>query len=81
MMNDLVLRGGSVLTPEGVVVADVGVSNGVIAALGTTVGEGKTTLDVTGCWVGPALVDIHTHLREPGQEWKEDVESGGSGQL
>ncbi|MDA2978600.1 MAG: dihydroorotase [Actinomycetota bacterium] len=76
MMNDLVLRGGSVLTPEGVVVADVGVSNGVIAALGTTVGEGKTTLDVTGCWVGPALVDIHTHLREPGQEWKEDVESG-----
>lgn len=75
-MPDLVLRGGSVLTPDGVVVADVGISGGVIVALGSDVGEATTTVDVSGCWVGPALVDLHTHLREPGQEWKEDIASG-----
>jgi len=33
-------------------------------------------LDVAGCWVVPGLVDMHVHLREPGQEYKEDVASG-----
>ncbi len=75
-MHDLVLSGGSVLTPDGVVVQDVGITNGVVAALGATVGDARTTIDVSGCWVGPALVDLHTHLREPGQEWKEDIASG-----
>jgi dihydroorotase len=33
-------------------------------------------IDAQGLWVLPGLVDIHVHLREPGEEWKEDIESG-----
>nr|NIT98974.1 dihydroorotase [Actinomycetota bacterium]NIV59174.1 dihydroorotase [Actinomycetota bacterium]NIX53950.1 dihydroorotase [Actinomycetota bacterium] len=35
-------------------------------------------IDCKGCWVGPGLVDLHTHLREPGQEYKEDIASGSA---
>ena len=35
-----------------------------------------TTIDAAGCWVVPGLIDMHVHLREPGQEYKEDVVSG-----
>jgi dihydroorotase len=34
-------------------------------------------VDARGCWVTPGLVDLHVHLREPGQEYKETIETGG----
>ena len=34
-------------------------------------------IEATGCWVVPGFVDLHCHLREPGQEYKEDIASGG----
>jgi dihydroorotase len=75
----MLLRGGTVLTPEGPVDADVLVDGAVIAAVGANLdAAGADVLDCTGCWVGPGLVDIHVHLREPGQEWKEDVASGSA---
>jgi len=33
-------------------------------------------LDVRGLWVTPGFIDLHTHLREPGQEYKEDIATG-----
>lgn len=75
-MHDLVLVNGSVLTPNGVQPVDVAISNGFIEAMGTDLGEAKRTIDCEGAWVGPGFVDIHTHLREPGQDWKEDIASG-----
>lgn len=38
--------------------------------------EGVRVVDVSGKWVLPGLIDIHVHLREPGQEYKEDIASG-----
>lgn len=35
-------------------------------------------IDAGGAWIAPGLVDLHTHLREPGQEYKEDLASGGA---
>ncbi|MDX1447969.1 MAG: dihydroorotase [Acidimicrobiia bacterium] len=71
----MIIAGGLVATPDGPRTADVRVADGVIAEVGTGL-TGEVRVDATGCWVGPGLVDLHTHLREPGQEWKEDITSG-----
>ncbi|MBT8211623.1 MAG: dihydroorotase [Acidimicrobiia bacterium] len=73
----MTLRNATVATSAGVVDgADVTVTEGVVTGIGVGLGEVGEVIDCTGMWVGPGFVDIHTHLREPGQEWKEDIESG-----
>lgn len=61
--------------------ADVVIENGVVSRIGLNasrgfLGESIKRCDVKGCWVIPGLVDLHAHLREPGQEYKETIESG-----
>ncbi len=76
-MSEIVLAGGLVMTVDGPVEADVKVVGENIVEIGRKVGRGDAdVLDCSGCWVGPGLVDPHVHLREPGQEWKEDIASG-----
>jgi dihydroorotase len=74
------IRGGRVLDPgsERDAVVDVLVETGVVVAVDTSLEAGDAqVLDAAGLWVAPAFVDLHTHLREPGQEYKEDIGSGG----
>lgn len=54
------------------------VEGGRIAHLGAEAPEGfeGQTLDLEGRWLCPGFWDLHTHLREPGQEWREDLTSG-----
>jgi dihydroorotase len=80
MSTSVAIRGGQVVeagdaTPK---TADVLVVDGVITEIGAhiTVPSGAVTLDASGCIVGPGLVDLHTHLREPGNEGAETVETG-----
>ncbi|MGD2043709.1 MAG: dihydroorotase [Acidimicrobiia bacterium] len=73
----IVLRGGRVLTAGGWVEADVTIERDRISHIGGR-SRGATELDATGCLVGPGFVDLHTHLREPGQTWKEDVASASA---
>ena len=73
----VLLRGGTVVDREGRRQADVLVEAGTVAAVGPGLtAEGATVLDCGGCWVGPGLVDLHTHLRQPGREEAETVETG-----
>ncbi len=72
----LVLRGGRIIDRSGERDGDV-----AIAADGTILGVGGThdadrVIDAGGCVVAPGLVDVHTHLREPGREEAETIESG-----
>ena len=77
----LVLRGGWVVDPERNVDerADLRVRDGRIVEIAAdlSVADGEAEIiDVTGCWVVPGLVDLRTHLREPGDEHEEDLETG-----
>jgi len=56
---------------------DIALANGVISSIGTAFkGEARTVIDAKECVVLPGLVDLHTHLREPGREDAETVLSG-----
>ena len=74
----LVVRGGSVVGPAGVARADVAVAGRDIVAVAESIDAptGALVLDATGCLVGPGLVDLHTHLRQPGREEAETIETG-----
>ena len=83
----MLLKGGRVIDPSQKIddILDVLIEGGKIAAVGRNLvddGKGKkkdtglTVLDLKGKLVVPGLIDIHTHLREPGYEYKETVESG-----
>ena len=75
-MAELVLKGGRVVDATGSRLADVAIGDdGRIAAVGTEL-DGSHVLDASGCVVAPGLVDLHTHLRQPGREEAETVESG-----
>jgi dihydroorotase len=75
-MSTFVLRQGLLMTAQPYV-GDLLVVDGVVAGVGTVEApEGAHEIDATGCWVGPGFVDLHTHLREPGREEAETVESG-----
>jgi len=71
----LVIKGGRIIDRDGERVVDVVIDNGVIAEVGTNL-SGDRTLDAIGCIVSPGFVDLHTHLREPGREEAETVETG-----
>ena len=71
-----VITGGTVVDATGSRRADVAVDDdGTIAAVGEGL-EGGDVVDASGCVVAPGLVDLHTHLREPGREEAETVETG-----
>jgi dihydroorotase len=74
---DLIVRGGEVVNHAGRGLADVGVRDGKIAFIGdlgqASAGE---VFDATGLTVLPGVIDTQVHFREPGLEWKEDLETG-----
>ncbi|MGI8755258.1 MAG: dihydroorotase [Acidimicrobiales bacterium] len=74
----LVLKGGTVLDQTGTRTADVVVADGCVVAVGNDLSADRT-LDASGCVVAPGLVDLHAHLREPGQEEAETIETGARG--
>lgn len=77
---DLIVRGGEVVNHAGRGFADVGIVAGKIAAVGdlsqASAGE---VFDASGLTVLPGVIDTQVHFREPGLEWKEDLESGSRG--
>ena len=72
------IRGGTVVDATGSRRADVVVEAGAVVATGEGIDAppGARVLDAGGCLVAPGLVDLHTHLREPGREEAETVETG-----
>lgn len=71
----IVLKGGRVVDSRGERIADVAVQGGVVVEVGEQLTSGRT-IDASGCVVAPGFVDLHAHLREPGKEEAETIETG-----
>ncbi len=79
-MTQLLIRGGRVIDPASGrdEVADVLLAGGKVEAVGQGLGtpDGVETIDAGGLVVAPGFIDLHTHLREPGQEDLETIATG-----
>ena len=79
-MTQLLIRGGRVIDPASGrdEVADVLLAGGKVEAVGQGLGtpDGVETIDAGGFVVAPGFIDLHTHLREPGQEDLETIATG-----
>lgn len=80
MTFDLLLKGGVVVGPNGRGEADVGITAGRIAAVGSlATSAAKETFDARGLHLLPGVIDSQVHFREPGLTHKEDIGSGSAG--
>ncbi|MFY9782287.1 MAG: dihydroorotase [Acidimicrobiales bacterium] len=77
-MSATLFRHGLVVGASNSVVADLLVEDDQVRDIGSRISApaGAKVIDVEGCWVGPGFVDLHAHLREPGREEAETIESG-----
>lgn len=78
MSEQILITGGTVVDQTGERRADVRVTAGRVAEVAgqITPTDADRVLDAAGCVVGPGFVDLHTHLREPGKEEAETIETG-----
>lgn len=73
----MIIRNGSVVLKNSVEKKDILVENGRIVKIAAQIpADGSEEIDASGKHVFPGLIDMHVHLREPGFERKEDIESG-----
>jgi len=78
MANSLVIKNGRIIDPANDMDAqgDLLIIDGQIAESSMAAPGDVRVVDANGCWVVPGLIDMHVHLREPGEEYKEDIISG-----
>ncbi len=74
----LKISGGNIINPAGALSGklDILIEDGKVKNIGKDVGEADSVIDAGGLTVFPGFIDLHCHLREPGQEYKEDIMSG-----
>ena len=73
----LKIIGGTLANPAGISGRyDIMIENGKVTAIGEKLSDADKTIDAAGLTIFPGFIDLHCHLREPGQEYKEDILSG-----
>lgn len=70
-MSDVVVRGGTIVTPEGLMCADLAIEDRQIAAIAPDLSGAPVEIDAHGLHVFPGVIDVHLHFNEPGRtEWE-----------
>jgi len=78
IMYDLILKNGTLVNHDGIAKRDCAVIDGKISHIGTLdAAKADKVIDCTGLHILPGVIDSQVHLREPGGEHKEDLETGG----
>ena len=73
----MIIKNGKVVLKNTVEEKDILIKDGKIVKIADSISEnGEQVIDATGLHIFPGLIDMHVHLREPGYEYKEDIESG-----
>ena len=72
----MIIRNGNVVLKNSVEKKDVLIENGKIVKIADKLPTGGEEIDASGLHIFPGLIDMHVHLRDPGYEYKEDIESG-----
>ena len=75
MSKSIVIKGGTVINRNSQEAADVKIENDCVVEVGKNL-KGDIQLDASGCIVSSGFVDLHAHLREPGKEEAETIETG-----
>ncbi len=82
MAYDLLIRGGTVVRPEGAAIADIAVEEGRVAEVAEEIadgsGAGTREIDARGLYVFPGLVDAHVHFNDPGRDHWEGAATGSA---
>src|ERR1700722_10481534 len=80
VMPSILIKNGTILDPSQKLEkrADLLIRKGLIAGVGENLGAADREIDASGCFVTPGLIDIHVHLREPGDEEEETVATGAA---
>ena len=75
----LLVKGGNIVLPDGIVESDILIVDGVVKALGRDLqGADAEVLDAHGLLIFPGVIDEHVHFRDPGLTYKEDFASGSA---
>ncbi len=77
-MPDLIIRGGTVVAPNGILEADIAIEGEHIVAVGPGLSGAAKQVDATGLTVFPGLIDVHVHFNEPGRTDWEGARTGSS---
>ncbi len=76
----VIFKNGTIIDPKSSYIGkkDIAIEGKTIVKIeeDISVSEGDTVYDCTGKYIGPGLVDVHVHFRDPGFTYKEDIESG-----
>jgi len=79
-MPTTLITNGTIIDPANSINnrADLFLRDGKVAAIGTNLGQADQTIDASGKFVTPGLIDVHVHFREPGDEEEETIASGSA---
>jgi allantoinase len=78
-LADTVLRGGTLVTPHGLLDADLSIEDGLIRAIGSQLPGAAEEIDAAGLHVLPGVIDVHLHFNEPGRtDWEGAATGSGA---